>query len=346
MKSTEHGKKMKRLLRTFSLLSILALSLAGTGADADDAPPAKAALPRLFVAVGYGGRRMSSMDGINWENVQQWADKGADDSNKLISVVFGKGKFLAVGGGGWSRETQAGHILVSVDGANWREVKKMPFRVSPILFDGNRFVAGGPDRQLLWSDDGESWIAGAQVELPKEIPKWAFWFRHGASAPGAFVFVGNADKGQKTWWCLTTHDGKTAASFATDLPEVKSVQFGAGKFLLVSADALYTSADGQKWTREETAPADSFRGVVWTGREFFLTGKQSTYTSADGLAWKPFGKPSPCNVLWSDGSLFIGSGWPGQMWHSTDGLKWTKDAQPMPGMGINQIAYGMPAAGK
>src|SRR5436305_12472051 len=80
----------------------------------------------LYVAVGYGGRRMTSTDGKTWENVQQWADKGADDSNNLMSVAFGKGKFVCVGGGGWTRDTQAGHILLSTDGKEWRAVAKYP----------------------------------------------------------------------------------------------------------------------------------------------------------------------------------------------------------------------------
>src|SRR6478672_5151374 len=28
----------------------------------------------LFVAVGYGGRRISSRDAVNWENDQRWSD--------------------------------------------------------------------------------------------------------------------------------------------------------------------------------------------------------------------------------------------------------------------------------
>ena len=28
----------------------------------------------IFVAVGYGGRRMSSRDGLTWENDQRWSD--------------------------------------------------------------------------------------------------------------------------------------------------------------------------------------------------------------------------------------------------------------------------------
>src|SRR4051812_37274961 len=152
------------------------------------AVPAFAAEP-LYVAVGYGGRRMTSRDGQTWENVQQWSDKGADDSNNLMSIAYGHGKFVCVGGGGWSRETQAGHILVSTDGRDWREVGKYPFRVNPILFGDGRFIVGGPTRNLLWSLDGETWTDGPKVELPTGFPGYAFWFRRGAAGHGLFVFM-------------------------------------------------------------------------------------------------------------------------------------------------------------
>ncbi len=208
----------------------------------------------IFVAVGYGGRRMSSRDGIHWENVQQWVNKAEDDSNNLISLAYGKGKFVAVGGGGWSRDTQAGHILVSSDGAHSRETKKMAFRISPILFTAGKFVAGGPEHQLLWSDDAETWSESPKVEVPKGIPGWAFWFRGGIAGDGTFIFTGNANTDQKTWWCITTHDGKTIDSFASNLPPVNSLAFGAGTFLLVSGSAIYTTKDGKVWHKELACP--------------------------------------------------------------------------------------------
>jgi hypothetical protein len=294
----------------------------------------------IFVAVGYGGRRMSSRDGIHWENVQQWVNKAEDDSNNLISLAYGKGKFVAVGGGGWSRDTQAGHILVSSDGAHWRETKKMAFRISPILFTAGKFVAGGPEHQLLWSDDAETWSESPKVEVPKGIPGWAFWFRGGIAGDGTFIFTGNANTDQKTWWCITTHDGKTIDSFASNLPPVNSLAFGAGTFLLVSGSAIYTTKDGKVWHKELGAPTDKFRQAVYTGSEFFLSGEKFTYTSVDGISWKVLGKPIPCEVSWSNGSLFIGTGWPGKVWTSSDGRNWTRGDAPQPELGINQIVHG------
>ena len=51
------------------------------------------------LAVGYGGRRLSSRDGMTWENDQRWSDEARDDDNVLFNVAYGLGRFIAVGGG-------------------------------------------------------------------------------------------------------------------------------------------------------------------------------------------------------------------------------------------------------
>ena len=142
--------------------------------------------------------------------------------------------------------------------------------------------------------DAETWSESPKVEVPKGIPGWAFWFRGGIAGNGVFIFTGNANADQKTWWCITTRDGKTIDSFAVDLPPVNSLAFGGGTFLLVSGNALYTTKDGRAWHKEPAAPADKFRQAVYTGSEFFLSGEKGVYTSADGISWKTFGKPIPC----------------------------------------------------
>ena len=320
-----------RFMKT-PLFCLLVATLAGPAFSEDG----------IFVAVGYGGRRMTSRDGQTWENVQQWSEKGADDSNNLMSLTYGKGKFVAVGGGGFSKETQAGHILVSTDGKDWREVAKYPFRVNPVLFDAERFVAGGPSKQLLSSVDGESWEESGKIELPPEIPSWAFWFRNGAAGNGLFVFMGNAGKDQKIWWCLTTRDGKTIENLSLSAPGQRGLAFGAGKFVALNADAIFTSPDGTSWTPVSERPEDELRGLVWTGEKFVLTGKAATYVSADGVKWKPFGKPSPGNILFAGGATFIASGWPGRMFFSGDAQNWKATGQPTPPLGVNRIVFGRP----
>jgi hypothetical protein len=312
-----------------SLLPLLLVATASAGIAADG----------LYVAVGYGGRRMTSRDGQTWENVTQWADKGADDWNNLIGLAYGKGKFVCVGGGGWSRDTQAGHILVSTDGKDWREVAKYPFRVSPILFAGDRFVAGGPTKQLLWSEDGEKWHEGETVKLPPELPGWAFWFRNAAAGNGLYVFMGNANKDQKTWWCLTSRDGQKIESLSLTAQGRRGLAFGAGKFIAVEPDGLFASADAKTWQPIPSLPQDEFKGILWTGKMFLLTGKAMVYSSPDGLAWKSFGKPPPGNIVSAGDTGFIATGWPGKMFFSADGQNWKPAGQPEPPMGINKVVY-------
>jgi hypothetical protein len=287
---------------------------------------------------------MTSTDGKVWENVQQWAEKGGDDSNNLMGLTYGKGKWVCVGGGGFSKETQAGHILVSTDGKEWRQVAKYPFRVNPVLFLGDRFVAGGPSKQLLSSLDGETWEEGEKAVLPTGVPGYAFWWRKGAAGNGTFVFMGNADKDQKMWWCLTTKDGKKIESISFAAPGSRGVAFGAGKFVAVNPDGIQWSTDGQNWVAATAAPEEELRGIVWAGTQFIVSGKTGTFASTDGAVWKPFGKSPPGSILWADERGFIASGWPGKMAFSLDGKTWTPAGHPQPPLGVNQVVYGVPTA--
>src|SRR5208337_3583632 len=69
----------------------------------------------VYVAVGYGGRRLRSTDGMNWDIAAEWSEKGGDDRNNLISVAYGNGTFVAVGGGVTDRNGPGGRILTSGD---------------------------------------------------------------------------------------------------------------------------------------------------------------------------------------------------------------------------------------
>ncbi|HZE99522.1 MAG TPA: hypothetical protein VE981_21130 [Planctomycetota bacterium] len=294
----------------------------------------------VYVAVGYGGRRLVSRDGVAWEISAEWAVDGKDDSNNLISVAYGKGRFVAVGGGGWTRETQAGHILVSKDGREWTEARKAPNRISPIVFGDDRFVAGASDKSLLWSEDGETWKPGGRIDYKD----WAFWFRRCAHGNGTFVFMGNHGKDQKAYWCAVSRNAESIDHFATDLPVVAGLAFGAGLFVTVGAEGLVqTSADGREWKRQTIANAGDFQQLAWTPKGFLAVGKKVAFTSADGQTWTALSKKPPCHLLWADATITIGTTWPGQMWNSTDGTTWTKGAGMTPN-GINEVVYG--AVGK
>ena len=298
------------------------------------------AVDGLFVAVGYGGRRMTSRDGQTWENVQQWADKGADDANNLMGLAFGNGKFICVGGGGFSRDAQAGHILVSNDGKDWREVFKAPNRVNPVVFGGGRFVVGGPERTLLWSADGEKWQRGAQIAT-EGFPGWAMWFRNGAYGNGTFVFMGEGGAKKDFYWCVTSKDG-AAAEFRRDLPPLRALAFGAGVFVAVGNGVIVTSRDGLGWTKQERAADEKLDWLLWTGADFLCGGGKQSYVSKDGLTWRPNALKPPGRPVWTDGKRFIATAWPGKMSYSADGQTWKPAGQPEPPMGVNKVVFGIP----
>jgi len=296
----------------------------------------------LIVGVGYGGRRVVSTDGKKWDISAEWIEKGADDSYNLMGITWGQGKFVAVGGGGWTKDTQAGHILVSTDGREWRETHKEPFRVNPVVFGNGLFVVGGPERTLLFSRDGEVWQKGAQAAADG-FPGWAMWFRHGVYGNGAFVFMGECGAKKEYYWCISTKDG-AALKFRHDLPQMSGLAFGAGKFISVGKGVMMTSTDGDTWTKVDAtlAVAGPTKGgspwIVWTGQGFICSDGKVTLTSADGAQWKTENYTIPCRISYADAKAgrYLGSSWGGNLWYSHDGKKWEKTA--LGGNAINMIS--------
>jgi hypothetical protein len=315
--------------------SFLALPLALSLASRLRADPKKSG---VYVAVGYGGRRLRSTDGVNWEIAADWTENGGDDRNNLISVAFGNGTFVAVGGGVTDKTGPGGRILTSVDGKEWKEHPGRKFRVSPVLFGNGRFTAGGPDYRLLHSTDGATWETGAKIAEPA-----ATHFRMGAFGNGLFVFAGNGRKSEKEiHWVVASKDGTALESERIDLPPVRALAFGNGRFVVVGPNGLrMSSADGAKWEHEVREEKGTLDSVVWTGKEFLAAGDGKGFSSADGKTWQPWPKPVRCSVLYADAArqVWIGTSWPGHMWSSTDGLEW-KRAKEMTPNGINAAAYG------
>ena len=326
------------------LIGLLALVLTGGFApQAVDTLPAQAqqeAKPQtppltrggMFIAVGYGGRRMSSADGVTWTNDTEWEADGGDDNFCLFSVAFGKGKFVAVGGG-----ASVGHIMTTRDGKTWKEVAAEHTRVTPVLFGNSRFVAGS-GRDFLISDDGETWKKGGALVYDRGL-----YYRRGVFGNGIFVFCGDVDiaAGQpRGGWRAATKDGVKIEAFVTDLPNTRSVAFGAGRFVMVGEHGYRgVSTDGKTW-ETLSDPAEDFHWVFWTGKQFVL-GASKTYLSADGLHWTLAERSVPCEPQCAVAGQYVGVSWKTNLWHSEDALTW----KPVSTLGTNaftSVAYGVP----
>lgn len=298
--------------------------IAGTLAQAAD----------TWVAVGYGGRRMISNDGVKWEITAEWASNGGDDSNNLMSLAYGHQKIVAVGGGGFARDQQAGHVLVSKDGREWREVYTDKFRINPVVFGDGRFVAGGPDRALVWSDDGEQWKRGGRVD-DDGFPAWAMWFRHGAFGNSKFVMMGECGAKKEYYWALATGDG-SELSFRRDLPPLRGLAFGAGLFVGVGHGVIVVSEDGKDWRQQARAADEKLEWIHWTGQNFVTGGAKKSLISKDGQTWEDCTLRAPGKPLWTDGTRWITASWPGKMSFSADGSRWAS-SPVLPPNGINKV---------
>jgi hypothetical protein len=313
-----------------ALFAVLLASMLG-GACAEDAG--------LFVAVGYGGRRVTSRDGVTWENDQRWSDETRDNDDVLFDVAFGAGRFIAVGGG-----ATTGHILSTRDGREWRSVQDVKGRVATIAFGRGRFVAGH-DAELMFSTDGEKFEAGPRLDW-----KGSVHARRSAcgdtEAGFRFVIIGDVDlwaEKKRVHWRGVTGDGTRWEHTALDTPAARDIAYGSGHFVVVGPNGLIESShDGQTWERHDTEPGEDLSRIVWTGTRFLVSGGQAPWTSPDGLRWTKGARRIPCNVAWArEGFVGLGFSWGGNVHVSRDLIDWKK-VTLSPGPSLNAVTFGAP----
>ncbi len=292
----------------------------------------------MFVAVGYGGRRMSSPDGTNWDNDQRWSDEAKDDDNALFNIAFGAGKFVAVGGG-----AKIGHLLATTDGVTWKELPQVKGRVATIAFGDGRFVAGH-DAELLSSSDGETFTPGARLDWKGSVHARRSAFGD-TEAGKMFVIIGDVDlweEKQRVSWRASTTDGVTFAKTDHHTAPASDVAYGSGHFVVVGAGGLIESShDGQTWKRHDVGVTDGFSRIVWTGSRFLISGGKLAWASPDGLTWTAEKTNIPCSLAWArEGSLGIGFSWGGNIHLSADLIEWKRIYVP-PGPSLEAVAFGV-----
>ena len=289
----------------------------------------------LFVAVGYGLRRMSSPDGVHWQHEQRWSDEAKDDDNVLFNVAYGLGRFIAVGGG-----SKVGRMLSTSDGQRWTELPQVRGRVATIAFGNGRFVAGH-DAELLHSTDGVSFQAGQKLDWKASVHARKSAFGDGEGG-AMFVIIGDADfdgEAQRVHYRTTTSDGLRYASAVRDTAPARDIAYGSGHFVVVGPNGLLESShDGQTWTKRETDPTEDFGSIVWTGTRFLAKGRR-VWSSEDALHWAPQSLKVAGDLAWArDGVGGIAFSWGGNVFHASPDLQtWTKAALP-DGPSFNAVA--------
>jgi hypothetical protein len=146
----------------------------------------------------------------------------------------------------------------------------------------------------------------------------------------------------------------------TSNPEVYSVaQLPDGRLVVVGnitggagrTGAMWSSADGRKWTRAKIkAPEGSIIfAVAHAGSTIIATGASDDgsllWTSTDGSAWQPADGPSGAiySLLATDAGGFVGAGVEGgaaMVWSSPDGTAWRSETLAPSGRALH-VAQGL-----
>jgi hypothetical protein len=159
-------------------------------------------------------------------------------STFLRSVTFGNGFFVAVGG---SYLDVAGIIATSRDGTNWIP-RAQKVALHSVAYGSGMFAATGDAGTILVSQDAVHWTKRCSGTA-RTLAAIAF---------GNGTFVGGGESGI----ILTSTNG--IHWFRRDLSYsvyVGRILFRDGLFLAGGSNTLFTSTDGQEWSRRATQTA-------------------------------------------------------------------------------------------
>jgi hypothetical protein len=281
-----------------------------------------------FVAVGYDGMVVSSPDGVEWTRQNAVTDKA------LYAVAFGGDHFVAVG--------EAGTALSSSDGVTWENVNAATSEeLQAVAFGNGVFVAVGFNGTIVTSSNGSRWTARTsgtnQILL-------GVGFGNGTFVAGG---QGGATLGDSAT-LLTSPDGATwTPQDAGVSEELSEVTFADGRFVAVGRNGtVLVSTDGKNWElhhhgRFNSEYSDLF-GVVRGTDGWVAVGEAGAiFGSTDGNAWRPLRsgeRLTLADVTYGDGR-FVAVGEDGRVWLSSDGSGWQAQRAGL-GFPLYRVAFG------
>ncbi len=284
-----------------------------------------AAVPGVFLAVGYGGRRVRSLDdGVTWMDDQQLEASGGDDQENLRVVVWGANQFVALG---W-------RVMTSPDGKTWNDLGTTPLGnwIGGATYANAQFVGVGGYGLRDVSANATSWTSESIDTVATHAYDGVVW---GSVSGGMFVSAN--DSGARSY----STDG-TKWKYSTSLSGTSSTHlaFGAGAFVGIGGTAVVTSADGISWVAAATLSAAPGSVIFATGH-FTAVADGHVYTSNDGTAWTDnvSSTASAGQIAYGDGTYVWVNGVSPR--RSTDGIHWTTVTETSTNA-LNSVTFGTP----
>ena len=280
----------------------------------------------VVVAVGYGRRRLRSLDGRTW-SLQELTPDGGDDNDLLRGVTWGNGRFVAVGG------STVGLTMTSPDGMAWTEGGTADAWIGGAAWTGTVFVAaGGNGLRMRSTDNGVTWTNRAEFQMTH--------YRAIAFGAGLVVAVGHSyDRSPNVGVIATTPDGITWTERRRSGGQFRTVVYGNGLFVAASeqSDLVATSPDGITWTDHHVGVTGGGY-TIFTGTEFVLLRNEGNYRSSDGLQWTLASTDARFVMGYFNGA-YLSFDWPLRVSTSPDLQQWTRVYEPL-GSGVSMVAVG------
>ncbi len=255
-----------------------------------------------------------------------WTSRTSAGNSVWTSVVYGNGKFVAVGNNGG---TQC--VMTSPDGISWTLQTAISGAWSSVSFGNNTFVAVayGSTTKVMTSPDGITWT--------NHTPSAALSNTWNSVTFGNGLFVAVADGGNITNEIMTSPDGITwTARIAAAKNSWTTIAYGNNRFVAVAysgngtANQVMTSPDGITWTGHTSTADIDWAGVTWGNNEFVAVaqnGSNLVMTSPDGITWTSRTAPSTAwNAITYGNNLFVAVSFFGtgnRVMTSADGITWT-----------------------
>jgi hypothetical protein len=246
-------------------------------------PPGWVGAP-LVVAVGQGGRRLSSANGVDWTGDLRDASGDGDATKDLLAVSYSAGLVVAVGGG--CKGTDCAGRIVTFDGARWTEqaLPRQSGWLGAVAYGNGVWVAAGAAGPTLVSPDGKRWTA--RGSLPGNVRALAY-----GTVGGAPTFIAVGDNGLRAG----SVDGQAWTGVAQGFPgsdvpvALRSVAIGDGAVVAAGeAGRRIRSSNGTDWT-DPAAGGSDLASVVFADRTFLAYADNGiVFLSTDGgRTWNP-----------------------------------------------------------
>jgi hypothetical protein len=225
-----------------------------------------------FVAVGSGGRIITSADGITW------ATRSSGTTIPLVDVATNGNLFVAVG--------QQNSVITSTDGITWTirsiSIGGEVFSPSAIVWNGSMFLMSARNA-ILKSTDGINWVR-ANPKLNGVATNGSIFVAVGDGGK-ILTTVANSSVPEKSW--IVRNSGVTE--------NLCGIVWNGSNFLAVGDKGrILSSTDGTNWTARfsgiSTAwgtnhPQNDLKKVAWGNGRYMVVGEHAVITSVDGVTW-------------------------------------------------------------